>query len=69
MDQAPSAGAIVEKRFHLILHYECFSDEESKFDALTNLLNGNTVVENAEVTIIQVDPDATDLAWKRRNRR
>ena len=36
------------------------------FEALHSTLLGNTVVENAEVTIIQVDPDFPKLAWKRR---
>ena len=36
------------------------------FEAMTNTLLGNTVVENAELTIIQVDPDFPKLAWKSR---
>ncbi len=50
------AGKVVEKRFHVILHYERVAEEESKFDAFHNTLLGNTVVENAEIAIIQVDP-------------
>jgi hypothetical protein len=50
----------------VILHYERLVEDESKFDAAHNTLLGNTVVENAELTIIQVDPDLPKLAWKGR---
>src|SRR5207302_285143 len=56
VDRLPS-GKVNEKRFHVILHYERVAEEESKFEAMQNTLLGNTVVENAEITIIQVDPD------------
>lgn len=56
VDQSTS-GQPIEKRFHVILHYERVALEESKFEALTNTLMGNTVVENAEVSIIKVDSD------------
>jgi hypothetical protein len=65
VDRSPS-GEGEDKRFHVILHYERLLDEESKFDALHNTLLGNTVVENAETTIIQVDPHFPALAWKSR---
>jgi hypothetical protein len=52
-----TSGKVAKKRFHVILHYERVAEEESKFDALENSLLGNTVVENAEISIIQVDPD------------
>ena len=61
-----ASGKAIDKRFHVILHYERVAEEESKFEAMTNTLLGNTVVENAEVTIIQVDPGFPKLAWKRR---
>jgi hypothetical protein len=53
----PPSGKVNEKRFHVILHYERVADEESKFEAMVNTQMGNTVVENAEISIIQVDPD------------
>ena len=56
VDRSPS-GQVNEKRFHVILHYERVAGEESKFEAMVNTQTGNTVVENAEISIIQVDPD------------
>jgi hypothetical protein len=60
------SGKVIDRHFHVISHYECLVEEESKFDAVHNTLNGNTVEENAELTILQVDPDFPKLAWKRR---
>ena len=65
VDRSPS-GEVIGKRFHVILHYERLVEDESKFEAMHNTLLGNTVVENAELTIIQVDPDLPKLAWKSR---
>lgn len=65
VDRSPS-GTVNDKRFHVILHYERLVEEKSKFEAMHNTLLGNTVVENAEITIIQVDPDFPKLAWKSR---
>jgi hypothetical protein len=56
VDRSPS-GKVNEQRFHVILHYERVAEEESKFEAMVNTQLGNTVVENAEITIIKVDPD------------
>lgn len=56
LEKRPS-GTVTAKHFHVILHYERVAEEESKFDAMLNTHMGNTVVENAEVTIIQVDSD------------
>jgi hypothetical protein len=50
-------GKVNKKRFHVILHYERVGDEASKFEAMVNTQMGNTVVENAEISIIQIDPD------------
>jgi trehalose-6-phosphatase len=66
VDRSPS-GKVIDKHFHVILHYERLVEDESKFDAMQNTQLGNTVVENAELTIIQVDPDIPKLAWKRRS--
>lgn len=52
-----ASGEAIEKRFHVILHYERVAEEESKFEAMHNTLLGNTVVENADIAIIEVDPD------------
>jgi len=56
VDRWPS-GEVNEMRFHVILHYERITEEQSKFDAMQNTVMGNTVIENAEISIIQVDPD------------
>lgn len=51
------SGEPITKHYHVILHYERIAEEESKFEALHNTIIGNTVVENAKITIIEVDPD------------
>ncbi|MGB8702610.1 MAG: hypothetical protein WCD18_24620 [Thermosynechococcaceae cyanobacterium] len=56
VERSPS-GDVIEKRYHVILHYERVANEESKFDAMVNTQMGNTVVERADITIIQIDPD------------
>jgi hypothetical protein len=66
VDQSPT-GKVIDKHFHVILHYERLVEDESKFDAMQNTQLGNTVVENAELTIIRVDPDMPKLAWKHRS--
>jgi hypothetical protein len=58
VDRSPS-GKVKEKRFHIILHYERVAKEESKFEAMVNTQMGNTVIENAAISIIQIDPDLT----------
>ena len=63
-----TSGAVINKRFHVILHYERVTEDESKFEAMTNTLLGNTVVENAEIAIIQVDPDLPNPEWTSRAR-
>lgn len=65
VDRSPS-GADTDKRFHVILHYERLVEEVSKFEAMHSTLLGNTVVEQAEITIIQVAPDYLKLEWKGR---
>jgi hypothetical protein len=66
VDRSPS-GKVIDKRFHVILHYERVVEDESKFQAMHNTLLGNTVVENGELTIIQVNPDFPELAWRSRS--
>ncbi len=67
VERSPS-GKVREKRFHVILHYETIIDEESKFEARNDILMGNTVIENAETSIIQVDPMLPIKPWKRRGK-
>ncbi|MBW4565212.1 MAG: hypothetical protein KME32_29790 [Mojavia pulchra JT2-VF2] len=50
-----AAGEPIQKRYHVILHYERIRKAESKFDALQDTLLGNTVVENAKVNLIEID--------------
>ncbi|MCC5641203.1 hypothetical protein LC593_36450 [Nostoc sp. CHAB 5844] len=50
-----AAGEAIQKRYHVILHYEHIRTSESKFDALQDTLLGNTVVENAKVNLIEID--------------
>ena len=52
-----ASGEPIEKRYHVILHYERIIKAESKFEALQDTLLGNTVVENAKVTLIEIDTD------------
>ncbi|NJK75412.1 MAG: hypothetical protein HC942_16990 [Microcoleus sp. SU_5_6] len=51
------SGEVIEKRYHIILHYERVADEESKFEAMQNTLLGNTVVERGKLSIIEIAPD------------
>lgn len=50
-----STGEPIQKRYHVILHYERIRKAESKFEALQDTLLGNTVVENAKVNLIEID--------------
>ena len=50
-------GEPIDKRYHVILHYERVTEEESKFDAFHNVQMGNSVVENADITVIEIDSD------------
>ncbi len=51
------SGEPITKHYHVILHYERIAEEESKFEAMHNTIMGNTVVENANITVIEIDPD------------
>jgi hypothetical protein len=46
----------IDKRYHVILHYERIQSAKSKFEALRDTMLGNTVVENAESTVIKISP-------------
>ncbi len=50
------SGAVITKRYHVILHYERIAEDKSKFEAMHNTIMGNTVVENAKITVIEVEP-------------
>lgn len=52
-----ASGEAITKQYHVILHYERIGEAESKFEAMHDTLMGNTVVENAKITIIEIDPD------------
>ncbi len=49
-------GQVIEKYFHVTVHFDVIFKDESKFEAIHNTLVGNTVVENAMVTAISIDP-------------
>lgn len=51
------SGQIIYKQHHVILHYECLIEAESKFEAMHGTVMGNAVVENAKITVIEIDPD------------
>jgi hypothetical protein len=51
-----AAGNVIEKYFHVTVHFEGILRDESKFEVIHNTLVGNKVVENAEVTAIAIDP-------------
>ena len=50
-------GEVIENSYHVILHYEDIIEVESKFEAMHNTIMGNTVVENAIITVIEIDKD------------
>jgi hypothetical protein len=50
-------GELINKRYHIILHYETIAEDESTFEARHNTIMGNTVVENAMIAIVEIDPD------------
>ena len=61
-------GEAISKLYHVILHYECTIDAESKFEAMHDTIMGNTVVENGKITVIEVDKnlpiaDILKLGW------
>jgi hypothetical protein len=51
------SGDPIEKRYHVILHYERIAEAESKFEAMQDTMMGNTVVENANLSVIEIAPD------------
>lgn len=51
-------GETTAKHFHVILHYERRAEDISKFEAMHNTIIGNTVVENAQISVIEIDAQA-----------
>jgi len=51
------SGEPIIKHYHVVLHYEDIREAESIFEALQDTVMGNTVVENAKINFIQIDPD------------
>jgi hypothetical protein len=51
------SGEPIQKHYHVILHYEEIAEAESKFEARHNTILGNTVVENANISVIEISPD------------
>ena len=50
-------GNPIDRRYHVMLHYERITEDESKFEAVHNTIIGNTVVENATISIVEIDSD------------
>lgn len=61
------SGEPIQKHYHVILHYERIAEAESKFEARHNTILGNTVVENAKISVIEISPDVQieplERAW------
>lgn len=51
------SGEPILKHYHVIWNFERIADEESKFDAMHNIRMGNLVVEDAKITVIDIDSD------------
>jgi phosphoribosylformylglycinamidine (FGAM) synthase PurS component len=51
------SGETIEKQYHVVLHYESTITAPSKFEAMHDTIMGNTVVENAKITVIEISPD------------
>lgn len=50
-------GEIIEKTFHIVVHYETVYADQSKFDAMVETQMGNTMVERGDFSMIQIDPE------------
>ena len=50
-------GNPINRRYHVMLHYERITKDESKFEAVHNTIIGNTVVENATISVVEIDSD------------
>lgn len=50
-------GEPIAKYYHVILHYERIAEAESMFEAMHDTMMGNTVVENAKITLVEIAAD------------
>lgn len=57
MVERADSGEPMAKQYHIMLHYEDTITAESKFEAMHNTIIGNTVVENAKITVIEIADD------------
>ncbi|MCA1991420.1 MAG: hypothetical protein LDL41_05145 [Coleofasciculus sp. S288] len=55
--ELPESGVPIEKHYHVVLHYERIAEAESKFEAMHDTIMGNTVVENAKISVLEISPD------------
>ncbi|TAG94787.1 MAG: hypothetical protein EAZ09_10110 [Oscillatoriales cyanobacterium] len=65
---ASISGEPINQYYHVILHYEEIAEAESKFEAVHNAMMGNTVIENARISAIEISPDIEieplELSWE-----
>ncbi len=59
------SGEPIEKQYHVMLHYERTITAPSKFEAMHDTMMGNTVVENAKTTVIEISPDLPIVPLRR----
>jgi hypothetical protein len=59
------SGEPIKKQYHVILPYERTITAPSKFEAMHDTIMGNTVVENAKITVIEIGPDLPILPLRR----
>jgi hypothetical protein len=52
-----ASGEPIKQQYHVMLHYESTITAPSKFEAMHDTMMGNTVVENAKITVIEISPD------------
>ncbi len=57
MVERSDSGEPIIKHYHVILHFSYTVEAESKFQAMHDTMLGNTVVENAKITVIEISPD------------
>jgi hypothetical protein len=51
------SGKPIPNHYHVVLHYERIAEDVSKFEAMHNTIMGNTVVENAKISVFKIDAD------------
>ncbi|HBE20568.1 MAG TPA: hypothetical protein DEG17_13085 [Cyanobacteria bacterium UBA11149] len=51
------SGEAIQNHYHITVHYEEIAEGESKFEARHNTILGNTIVENANISVIKVCPE------------